>query len=218
MKQKAPQTSETLARQAYAVLQEMILTLDLKPGAVINEKSLIEQTGFGRTPLREALLRLARERLVRVLPRKGIIVSEINPADFTALLETRSVLDELIALRAAKRVTGEQRTRLKDIASRMESAAKKNQLRDYMRLDEEFDTLIEEACRNPFAVRAVKPLHAHCRRFWFQYQHAGDLAKAARLHMSLMKSISASESKKISTASSQLIGYLSDFTRTAISP
>ena len=208
--------SETLARQAYTVLEEMILTLELKPGAILNEQQLIAKTGFGRTPLREALLRLARERLVRVLPRKGIIVSEINPSDFHSLLETRRVIDGLIASQASARATAEQRRRLRELARLMETTAKKNQLREYMRLDQEFDTLVEEACNNPFAVRAVKPLHAHCRRFWFQYRHAGDLMRAAHLHSVLMKSIADGNRKKAAIASSALVDYLAEFARESI--
>jgi DNA-binding GntR family transcriptional regulator len=129
------------------------------------------------------------------------------------LLDTRRVLDSLIASQATKRATTRQRNRLKDLAGSIEGAARKNHLREYMQLDQEFDRLVEEACNNPFAVRAVKPLHAHCRRFWFQYYHAGDLIKAAHLHSRLMKSIAAGEQNKSAAASSALVDYLAEFTR-----
>ena len=68
----------SLTNQAYARLEELIVTLQLAPGEVVSEAALSDKVGIGRTPIREALHRLARERLVTILPRRGIIVTEIN--------------------------------------------------------------------------------------------------------------------------------------------
>ena len=71
---------QTLTDKAYIQLEEMIVTLQLAPGQVLSESELGEQLEIGRTPIREALQRLAREGLVTILPRKGILVTEINPS------------------------------------------------------------------------------------------------------------------------------------------
>lgn len=68
----------SLAGKAYEVLEELIVTLQLTPGQVLSEAGLAKQLGIGRTPVREALQQLAREGLVSILPRRGVIVSEIN--------------------------------------------------------------------------------------------------------------------------------------------
>ena len=70
---------QSLTDQAYVRLEELIVTLQLEPGAVLSESVLSRDLGFGRTPIREALQRLAREGLVTILPRKGVLVSEVNP-------------------------------------------------------------------------------------------------------------------------------------------
>src|SRR5262245_66544621 len=71
--------AESMTEQAYRIIEEQIVTLRLKPGEVLSEQLLSATCGFGRTPIREALQRLAREGLITVLPRKGILVSDLNP-------------------------------------------------------------------------------------------------------------------------------------------
>src|SRR5260370_7915943 len=82
----APERPETLTEQAYKQIQELIVTLRLKPGQVLSEQSLSASLGIGRTPIREALQKLALARLVTILPRKGILVSDINPHTHPPLL------------------------------------------------------------------------------------------------------------------------------------
>ncbi|MBI3586433.1 MAG: GntR family transcriptional regulator [Ignavibacteriales bacterium] len=207
---------ETLAKKAYAVLEKMILTLELHPGSVVTERELIHKTGFGRTPLREALLRLEREQLVKVISRKGIAVSDVNLADYVALLEARRVLDHLIAEKAAKRATPDERKTLKRIALAMDKEIARKNLKEFMRLDHKFDELLWLASHNPYAVTAVKPMHAHCRRFWFAYKHSGDLLKASALHAKLMKAIASGDIRKAGTSSDELLNYLERFTKRAL--
>ena len=79
-----PASPETLTEQAYRQLEEQIVTLRLKPGEFLSEYALAEGLAIGRTPIREALQRLAREGLVTILPRKGILVSETDPEEAAA--------------------------------------------------------------------------------------------------------------------------------------
>ena len=79
----------SLTDRAYGALEELIVTLKLPPGSAVSEAELSERLRIGRTPIREALQRLARERLVTILPRRGIIVSEINMRSQLRLLEVR---------------------------------------------------------------------------------------------------------------------------------
>ena len=81
--------AETLTEQAYRIIEEQIVTLRHKPGDILSEQMLSASSNIGRTPIREALQRLAREGLVTILPRKGILVSEINPRHQLLVLEVR---------------------------------------------------------------------------------------------------------------------------------
>ncbi|WP_291828960.1 GntR family transcriptional regulator, partial [Bosea sp. (in: a-proteobacteria)] len=88
----APQPALSLTEIAYRRLEEAIVTLSLRPGAVLTEAQLIDMVGVGRTPVREALIRLAQQGLVEVLPRKGVVVAGINAIDIMAALDAREVL------------------------------------------------------------------------------------------------------------------------------
>lgn len=208
--------SETLAERAYKLVEEMIVTLELSPGQVISESELSRRLDIGRTPLREALQRLADDRLVNIVPRKGILITDIDLRDHLALLETRRVLDRLVATRAALRAQSGQRKALQTCATAMREAAKSDQLSAFMRLDREFDELVTAAARNPFAAEAVAPLHAHCRRFWYRFKAQGDLAESARLHEQLMRSIADENEQDAAAASDALLDYLVQFTRTTL--
>ena len=171
---------------------------------------------IGRTPLREALQRLQAQRLVTTLPRRGVVVSEITIVDYLAVLETRRVLDRLVATKAARRATPGQREALKETAQAMALAASRGDMAEFMRLDTGFDRLVEAASRSAFALQASVPLHAHCRRFWYLYRHSGDLPRAAELHSSMMSAVAAGDEHAAGAASDALVDYLETFARTAL--
>src|SRR5919202_1479588 len=95
----------SLADRAYHAIREMIVSLELRPGAVIDERDLMARLGIGRTPTREGLRRLAQERLVEVYPRRGMFVTSVEIRDLASLAEVRSVLEAHVARLAAERAT-----------------------------------------------------------------------------------------------------------------
>ena len=105
MHQPEADTATSLSDQAYYRLREMIVTLELAPGAAINERDLMERTGLGRTPIREALRTLANERLVEIFPRRGVLVAGVNAGDLAGLSEVRRLLEPPAARAAAERRT-----------------------------------------------------------------------------------------------------------------
>ena len=210
------ETTQSLAEQAYPIIEEMIVTLALAPGTIFSETDLAEQIGIGRTPVREALKRMAIEQLVVSIPRRGILVTEINITDQLLLLETRRVLDRLIAMRAARRATVEQRAQLQGLAQAMVAAVEAENLAEYIRVDYAFDGLMAEIARNRFAETAVTPLHAHSRRFWTAYKAYGDWSRVADLHVGLMQSVVAGDEDAAGAAAEALVDYLDEFTRIVI--
>ncbi len=206
----------SLSDRAYKQLEEMIVTLQLQPGSVITEGELGARLGIGRTPLREAIQRLALQRLVTTLPRRGLVVSEINLTDHLGVLETRRVLDRLLAAGAARRATPEERKRLKAYAAWMTEAARVDDLAEFMRLDQEFDQLLACSAHNLAASNAIAPLHIHCRRFWYLYRHQGDLPRAAAFHAALIDAVVDGDEERAADASDTLMRYLEDFTRKAL--
>jgi DNA-binding GntR family transcriptional regulator len=205
----------SLAEKAYAQLEEMIATLELRPGSVVTEGELASRLRIGRTPLREALQRLAAVRLLTTLPRRGLVITEVNLTDHLGVLETRRVLDRLIAVGAARRATPQQRQSLSEFAALMEQAAGSGNITEFMLLDQDFDELMAGASHNPAASTAIAPLHVHCRRFWYLYKHQGDLQRSARLHEELITAVVQGDEERAARASDELMHYLEDFTRAA---
>src|SRR5213593_57100 len=98
----------------------MIVSLELRPGAVIDERGLMERLGIGRTPTREALRRLAQERLVEVYPRRGMFVTSVEIRDLARLSEVRTVLESQAARLAAERATDQDRARLEALLAELD--------------------------------------------------------------------------------------------------
>jgi DNA-binding GntR family transcriptional regulator len=184
---------------------------------VLSEQSLSASLGIGRTPIREALQRLALEGLVTILPRKGILVSEINPQRQLLVLEVRRELERLLARASAERATPEQREKFLAIAGGMEKAARTNDDIAFMRLDRELNLLIVDAARNDYAARSMKLLQGLSRRFWYMhYRVTADLPRCARLHANQALAIGRGNGKQAAEATDALMDYVESFTRATV--
>ncbi|MGV8897626.1 MAG: GntR family transcriptional regulator [Burkholderiaceae bacterium] len=201
---------------AYDVLESMIVTLQLKPGTPIVEAELVDATGLGRTPLREALMRMSTNGLIVQLPRRGLIVSDIELAEHLTLIETRRVLERLIAASAARRATPEQRKDILAHAENMLATASNNDLKAYMQADQALDNISHQACRNPSAVAAVIPQVIKCRRFWYAFQHEGDIEADAQCHMMLAAAIANGDPDAAISGAEALMDTLDLFARKVI--
>ncbi len=192
----------------------MIVTLKLLPGAAISETALSQTLGIGRTPIREALQRLARESLVAIFPRRGIFVAEINLKKQLRLLEVRRELERLIARSAARRATDAERAGLNRLAVRFEAAAKVNDDVAFLRTDREFNTLCSAAAHNEFAALAMGLMHSLSRRFWYiHYKQAADMPLTAKLHANIACAIAAGDEERAAKASDKLLDAIVKFTR-----
>jgi DNA-binding GntR family transcriptional regulator len=211
-----PGAEASLADQAYLLLEEMIVTLVLPPGATLSEASLSARTGIGRTPIREALKRLEHQGLVTSMPRKGLIVRDMKVEDQFTLLEVLRPLDRLIAAKAAQWATDAQRAALRACAKGMAQAAAARDQHRFLRHDQECDEILYQAARNPFAVGLVVPLYSHCRRFWCSFSRDGDQLRVAELHGELMHAVADGDPERAAAASDVLIGCQEAFARTML--
>jgi len=208
----------TLTERAYRALEERIVTLRLLPGEVVSEALLADRLGYGRTPVREALQRLARERLVRILPRRGIVVAAVDVREQLRLLEVRREVERLCARAAAHRASPSQRERLVSIADGLDRATATDDETAFLRLDRALNLLVLEAASNEFAAAAMLLMHGLARRFFFIHWRPGaDLAEAARVHAGLARAISGGDPAAAAAASDHLMDYIEAFTRATIS-
>jgi DNA-binding GntR family transcriptional regulator len=207
----------SLTDRAYSILEEMIVTLKLPPGAPVSEAGLSDALGIGRTPIREALQRLARERLVTILPRRGIVVSEVNVKSQLRLLEVRREVERLVARSAARRALPEERARFAEIARIFEQSARTNDETTFIRVDREFNDLCTKAARNEFAAGAMALMHSLSRRFWYiHYRQAADMPATAKLHANIARAIAKGDENAAARALDRLIDEIEKFTRATV--
>ena len=213
---KKTKSPNSLADKAYHILEEMIVTLELAPGSLISEAELSKKIGIGRTPLRGALQRLTQERLVQVLPRRGMIITDVNIMDQLEIVKLRRVIDRLIVVNAAKRLTPEQSERLYELAVAIVQAAEQDDALGFIHFDGEFDQITQSASRNFFASQISETTHAHCRRFWYMNRAASDLVRSANLHADMMRATASGDQAGAETASDLLSDYIEEFTRSLL--
>lgn len=198
---------------AYEAIEAMVSTLALPPGSPIVEAEIAERISVGRTPVREALMRLMSIGLIVQQPRRGLLVSPIDLANHLDVIQTRRAIERLIAACSARRATPAERSAILGAAERMVAAAARDDLKAYMRADRELDSANHFSSRNASAVTAVLPLVTQCRRFWYAYQHAGEITEGARCHAMLAEGIATGSEADAALGSDALMDYLEAFTR-----
>ncbi len=196
----------SLADQAYAALEELLVTMKLAPGSMASEGDLIEHTGIGRTPVREAIQRLASEELLQVIPRKGLMVTAVSRSNMLHLLEVRKPLERLIARQSALGASDDQRSALSEVARDLATAH--DDFGRFLKLDRRIDILLDACCGNPFAVKAVAPLRSHSRRFWYFYREHMQLSDTIAAHAQLTRLIARRDLDGAGKASDALVALL----------
>lgn len=202
-----------MTEQAYARLEHMIATLELRPGAFVSEADLCERLGIGRTPVREAMLRLAREHLLQIMPRKGCVVSDFRFGDELHVLEVRRPLELTVVRGAAMRATPDQRRHFAEIAERMLAALEADDFDAFAQLDAELNQLCLLACGNPIAGSMMRLISTHNRRFWFMH-HARTLPReGVESHAEIARAIASGEADQAARATERLLAYVEGLAR-----
>ncbi len=212
-----PSPPNLLGERAYQIIEAMIVSQELAPGSVVSETALAEYLGIGRTPVREGMQRLAREKLVTIMPRRGIRVTEINVADHLKLLEARAVLELAVARAAARRATDFQRQAMQELAAAIEQAGMDNDEERYLDLSRDLNTLPVAAADNEYLQAALELMYGLVRRFWFaHYRRNASLADAGRLHAARLRAIASGDAEGAEEATRSLNRYFEAFARSTI--
>ncbi|MBO0680427.1 GntR family transcriptional regulator [Mycolicibacterium sp. S2-37] len=211
-------TMPNKADQAFLQIERLIVLQELPPGALVSEKQLMELTGLGRTPVREALQRLARERLVEIHANRGVLVSTASIEAQLKLLELRRTLEPFAVRLAAQRANAQQRRTAAALAEEVLDATKS--VDDFATFLRDAHALVVSATQNEFIEVAMAPLQGLSRRFWFGNltDPHQDLAQAGTLHNAILASIAAGDAAAAETASLALSDYLFAFTYATLPP
>ena len=110
-----------------------------------------------------------------------------------------------------------QRDRFRRIADEMEAAARSNDDKAFLRLDQEFNLLVLESAQNEFAAGAMTLMNGLSRRFWYiHYKQAADMPQTARQHAEIARAIADNDKKAAGAAVDRLLDYIETFTRATL--
>jgi DNA-binding GntR family transcriptional regulator len=156
-----------VAERAYLELRERIVTLRLAPGTALREEELMRGMGIGRTPLREAVKRLALENLVAVRPRRGTFVTAVEAADIENIAEVRAELEGYAAELASLRMDGEARATGAALLREIDEVTGPDDQEWLMRFDERIHRFTWEAAGNPYLAETLERYFTHSLRIWY---------------------------------------------------
>jgi DNA-binding GntR family transcriptional regulator len=206
-----PSASMSLAEKAYQILVKKITRLELAPGALLAEKVLMADLGIGRTPIREALQRLAIEGLVSHLPNRGMFVAEISATSVQQIYEFRGLIEGFTARLAATRVSEEEIAELYRLHSQLAQATAANDIDQYVSLDYRFHQLLARASRNSYLEEVVPRIFNQHLRLWFYIaKKTGDWHGTAHAHDEMTDSVvNAISRRKPEAAEAAMKDYIS---------
>lgn len=176
--------------KAYVLLEELIVTGELPPGSQWSENVLSERIGIGRSPTRDALQKLAFQRLVSIAPRQGIFISEIDYQGQLQVIQSRREIERLIVSQAALCASETERAAMAGLIGELGQLRVKKNMRMYMRLHFNLTKLVGDASRNSYAAEFYAMLQTLARRFlYFHQERHSNLSAICDLHIDQLKAI-----------------------------
>ncbi|MFC3074154.1 GntR family transcriptional regulator [Shinella pollutisoli] len=202
------ETTGSQAHLAYRALEGLIVSLKLEPGALVTEKELIALSGHGRTPVREAIQKLAWQGLMEVRPRAGLRITAIRPGDHAEVMQARRRLEPLAAELVAIHADERQRERLVACAQAMTACSIRSDIEGFLAADKDFDGIMEEACPNRFLTAALAPLQTHARRLWFARADERHMDRSIELHVRVIRAVRQADGPGAAAAMAELMDVL----------
>lgn len=179
-----------LGEVVFEYLRNSILNGDLKPGERLMEIALAEQLGVSRTPVREAIRKLEKEKFVEMIPRKGAYVADLTVKDILDVLEIRLVLEGFASSLAAKKMSEENREKLKTLVDEFQGCLENMDRSGMIAKDNEFHDLIYRSSDNSKLIEMVQDLHDQYQRFRLVYYNEFDnFAEIQKNHMEILNAI-----------------------------
>jgi DNA-binding GntR family transcriptional regulator len=192
---EAPE-ARSQSEAAYLRIRDRIVSLVMPPGSVVEEARLREELEIGRTPIREALQRLALENLVRSVPHRGTFVTDVNITDLARITEVRVVLEPHAARLAAERMPAADRASIQDLLGILEAGGATDQ-RELMRLDQRIHRQIYRAARNPFLENTLERyLNLSLRLWYLVVDQEVRLREAVAEHLDLLRAVLAGDASR----------------------
>lgn len=156
-----------LSQQAYQRLRDKIVMLHLAPGAPLNEATLMAELQLGRTPIREAVQRLASEGLITLRPRRGAFVADLSITDLQQIFEVRRVIEGYAAVLAAERATAADCATLRTALAQLQNGDSNGDTQLHMEIDRQFHRALARSAHNKYLETTLSRLYHLNLRLWF---------------------------------------------------
>ena len=185
---------KNLSDLAYGQVEELIVTCVLRPGQFLSIQDLQARTGVGRTPMHQAVSRLASDTLIRIRPRHGIQIAPINLQRERTLLRLRGDMERFVVHLAAERASATCRKALATIADALRSRGSRMDIGEFNALDQQINRLLIVAAAEPFLDATLRPLHTIFRRIGWIYHsrvRPNDLGGTVQGHLAIVESVAA---------------------------
>ncbi len=185
-----PLSAMTLNDHVYTSLRDYILMGTLEPGSFLREQELSERLGVSRTPVREALVRLAQEGLVERLPRRGFRMVDESVHELLNIYPIVAALEELAGKDAIPRLEAIDVERLENTNLRLSKAVEKGDARGAVKLNNRFHELLCEKSGNERLLEILSDLRKQATRLeiWF-YSDKTRGAASVRQHKKLIQAL-----------------------------
>ncbi len=154
--------SSNLRDQTYDIIKNMIIVREIEPGKKINEEQLAKEIRVSRTPIREALCRLENEGIVRIIPRRGAFVADLNEINVSEILLIREVLEGLVARLATENMDEKTLDKLKKALDKVNTTSEEDRdLVTYTRSEVDFHASLLSASNNQMLKSMMEIVNAH---------------------------------------------------------
>ena len=179
------------ADRAYEIIRERLVMLDIRPNEPVNDEGLARALGFGRTPVREALKRLERDRLIVSFSRRGTFATTVDITDLAHISEIRTQLEPIAAARAARTASAPTRQRLAELADEITQISDDDDdNRSLLKTDVRVHREIYRASGNPYLEDVLITQDAHATRIWCLFlDRLPHVAEHVREHAPLLRAI-----------------------------
>ena len=175
---KADTAKLSLTEKAYRLIRDRIISLDIAPGVQLDESALAEELGIGRTPIREAIIRLLGEGLMEPLPGRGHCVKTVALDDIKSLFEALLIAERAAAYLAVRRISPQEIEKMHAVNAELKLAMAQRDFLAVTRLNSMLHRIIYTAARNPYLFSSLNYIQGLSQRLaYLCFMNQGDSAE-----------------------------------------
>ncbi|KQP45632.1 GntR family transcriptional regulator [Pseudorhodoferax sp. Leaf274] len=205
-------SASNLAGQAYDRIEELLVSCTLAPGRFLAMHELQAMVGYGRTPVHQALSRLAADTLVQITPRHGFRIAPIDLTRERLLLRLRREMERFVIRLATERSGASERNRMQHIKRQLVEHGARMTVEQFNVVDRLIDQQFLAAAQEPFVEGTLRPLHTIFRRIgWIYHMHKPDdvqLQGTVDGHIAVIEAVASGQVEAAMAASDRLMDFV----------